>query len=803
MLDRQHLSVGIFICLLLFGIGLAVIQPRPHTIEDIYGNATVEFTAHDTLVLETECYRVSWNTEQIAGVYLNDNGKIGNDSDTVCPEDDYGTEPRLRIVFQDNTEKTYTIGITVLSPPVVPISIIISVLLLAGIGSLLWQRPMPEDTLGQSLPRLQLIDIGIIILIMILTFIGFLYTWETIATQSIVHSDVQHNIMSPVVSKQYPTIFQNDFLLSSDITSFYQTANNWLFEHIIYPLIQEPLLAISILTIPLIIFHHLGFYWLSLTVTKNRLLIVLFVLLISSYVRIHELRWGIHYDFIPRLAFQTFLPYIFMFALLWRDMPRRWVWLMVGCGLMAYVHSVSTPAIGFAIWLGLWLNHPPEWTIRKRFAVMFGLGMVFLITLVPFGINYWVNASGSRLIFDVDLILQISKIRLEGYYDTIAFTQSVFDAFLNNFRIDFIIIASGIFYIFGQAQQRHIIRHVWVWGLGILFVAVCINWIDHTIADRLGRLPLQIDLVRSIRYLAPIILFVPLIGLNAALLTSRKSIRFALNILILLTIIVFSLPFAIRIPTMISATSIEVDASDNTALFAYIQETVPESSSIGIFFTSKSNTMLGIRHSGLRSIAWIHKDGNFLAYSDTERLIEWFDHWNTIEGITRLSNIEEEERWQRFNQFAQEIDADYIVYPYFLYSTVQEVVDGMGFKNSYETRGNSSVVLLHIDEPVTYERVNLTEFTQQENYSPELEVTCNLDGVLLRDVDTDNELHVPYDTIDTTQATIEGNVDIVIDDFNELRLSALTPSILKAELEGVGYYIFSLYRCRFNPEPDD
>ena len=64
--------------------------------------------------------------------------------------------------------------------------------------------------------------------------------------------------------------------------------------------------------------------------------------------------------------------------------PSRWVWVMLGAGILVFVHPVSTPAWGLALWLGFIPFLPIGWSLRKRIGVMLGLALLFLIATSPF-----------------------------------------------------------------------------------------------------------------------------------------------------------------------------------------------------------------------------------------------------------------------------------------------------------------------------------------------------------------------------------------------------------------------------------
>ena len=86
----------------------------------------------------------------------------------------------------------------------------------------------------------------------------------------------------------------------------------------------------------------------------------------------------------PRVTFQALLPFVLAAAWRWRAAPRAWPWVMVAAGLLTYVHPVSAPVWGLALWLGFWPFLPRGWSWRRRVVVVLLLGAVFLAVAGPF-----------------------------------------------------------------------------------------------------------------------------------------------------------------------------------------------------------------------------------------------------------------------------------------------------------------------------------------------------------------------------------------------------------------------------------
>src|SRR3990172_6936905 len=199
------------------------------------------------------------------------------------------------------------------------------------------------------------------------------------------------NIASYAAASDHPGWFKNDPALGdSNNIGVYATIHIPLIRAL-YHLTGDYGLAYTWLVFPETFLQLLGFYILGRILFKNRFWAFLLAFLTAMMVITIGLGeiWGVWRDALPRVTFQSLLPFLLALVLVWKDKPGLWLWLMIFAGLLVYVHPISAPAWGFAIWLSLWLLHPKEWNWRRRILVMLGLGLVFLIPLIPFAINYF------------------------------------------------------------------------------------------------------------------------------------------------------------------------------------------------------------------------------------------------------------------------------------------------------------------------------------------------------------------------------------------------------------------------------
>lgn len=100
--------------LLIFGgLFLYATNPPATIIRDEVADATIYFEIKESYIrTKADCYNVVWDVQGIQAIYLNDSGKTGTEEETLCYAD--VTRPELRVVFEDNTEKTYSVRVEVL-----------------------------------------------------------------------------------------------------------------------------------------------------------------------------------------------------------------------------------------------------------------------------------------------------------------------------------------------------------------------------------------------------------------------------------------------------------------------------------------------------------------------------------------------------------------------------------------------------------------------------------------------------------------------------------------------------------------
>jgi hypothetical protein len=479
------------------------------------------------------------------------------------------------------------------------------------------------------------------------------------------------NILSFAAALDHPEYFKGDALLNNlNNFSIYATLNipliRWLNQYT-----GDYGLAFCILLVPQVFIQLMGFYILGRVLFKNRWWAFLLTLLVSMPFDINlEEIWGIILDPVSRFNFQALIPYLIALAIVWRNRPQRWPWIMVFAGLLVFVHPVSTPAWGMALWLGFIPFLPVAWTKGKRVAVMLGLGALFLLAASPFILNYMTHHIQGKSA-DYKLVYAIIVNH---------FPQNLLN--VPAALMDFLIIAfkSGILpgSIVGlivvwllQRHDRSVLKLVLLWIMGIILVSVFLPWIEQSIERWYRIIPIETELVRGIRYFVFFMLILCLWPL--AELSKRLKPSFASRTAIACGIIITGLWMMAYHPdlqvlgkTITCFTQERVvctSSNDESTLIAAIRTNAPQDAKFFASFanSTKMSFALPIRSAGLRSLVYTFKDRGMMVYSNNDQLSSWDKTYRLIEYTHNEFNNDYAAQFPRYLNIAMNLGADYFV----------------------------------------------------------------------------------------------------------------------------------------------
>jgi hypothetical protein len=184
---------------------------------------------------------------------------------------------------------------------------------------------------------------------------------------------------------------------------------------------------------------------------------------------------------------------------------------MGGAGLLVYVHPVSAPAWGVAILLGLWFS-APTLSIWQRFKKAFLSGIVFLLVIAPFAVNYLMTFFHSQS-ENYEQVFKILSYRfMLGYLDLplalkMFYEQVIASSLVNKGIWLWAGVGFGLAtYLNRKKLAENRLPYILAsWWIGLLLISVVVPVTEHEILKRLHRTPLEFDLIRGLRYSIPLL----------------------------------------------------------------------------------------------------------------------------------------------------------------------------------------------------------------------------------------------------------------------------------------------------------
>ncbi len=279
-----------------------------------------------------------------------------------------------------------------------------------------------------------------------------------------------------------------------------------------------------IILLPIHVFlQALGFYVLGRVLFASRYWAALLAIINLAPIWLgFGTYWGIDTDALPRFTFQALLPFLLAAALRWREEPLRWPWIMVGVGLLIYVHPIGAPGWGFALWFSLFFARPPQLTPRRHVLYLFLLGMLFLLICAPFLLKFLDNTQNTALSGTAgpeyeEVSSHLHKMFGVEYLDIPNGLRRFVRRWSQYKLLLWLVAAAGVIFLARASprdRQRLGMVVDWVSGLGLIFVIV--PYALQEICRARGILPIEMELIRGIRFLVPLMLLFCLWPLAAA-----------------------------------------------------------------------------------------------------------------------------------------------------------------------------------------------------------------------------------------------------------------------------------------------
>jgi hypothetical protein len=492
------------------------------------------------------------------------------------------------------------------------------------------------------------------------------------------------NISSFSAALDHPELYAGDALLNNPANfAFYSTIH--------LPLIRMMAkwfgnysTPFAFLIFPLTFLHLLGYNWLGREVTRDRSWSLIFSLMVLIPVQLNLSEiWGLWRDMIPRFLFQSLLPFVLAAVIRWGKNPRSWPWLMAAVGLLVYAHPVSLPAWGLAVLLSLWLLSPVI-PLKQKLMRIFLAALVFVLVIAPFTVNYLSTTTfGTRGILAYSEIMTIMRKRfITGFLDlNIAFKDFikivVVSDWLMIFLWGFMVIGGLVLFILKRGKTDPILFVLAAWWFGIFIVSVVIPIIDHSLANKLQRMPLEVDLVRNLRFSIPLLLLTVFYLLSQFRLlivktTFIKSVKVMFFISILLSGLLltgwilrndfihdsafFQTARCWSTGRLVCPFLEEEKIQQQLGLLDAVKALTPPGSRI---MAATDTSELMVRYYALRPLVYSYKDGAAFIYTNHKDLLTW---WHQFQEISRIQALNTRNSFlDVLVAFASEYNADYLI----------------------------------------------------------------------------------------------------------------------------------------------
>jgi hypothetical protein len=476
------------------------------------------------------------------------------------------------------------------------------------------------------------------------------------------------NIASYAASLDHPDWFKADPVLGSIYTiGVYATIH--------LPLIRALArlngdygLASIWLVFPETFLQLLGFYILGKVIFKNRfwafLLALMTAMTVYKKIGMGEI-WGVWWNALPRVTFQSLLPFLLALVFIWKDHPGRWPWLMVFSGLLVYVHPISAPTWGFAIWLSLWLLLPKDWGRRRRILVMLGLGGLFLVAITPFTINYLSHQVRDKVV-DYQTVMTI----LQTYSPLNIPAALIF--FLKNMTLNLLLpvaLAGFVATWLLRRSDRLPVKVVLVWMAGLFITCLLLPFIEQIVTQQLHILPLETELVRGIRYFVPLLLLFwlwPLAEATPRLVKPQACLAVLASGILLLCFwgVTNRTDLGYIHKTLSCFLKVQVVCPSSHPIDGLIDALRNQTSpGEGIFFFNQNGNdisqSLSVRYAALRPLVYSGLDSGMLNYSNRSSLPAWLKITQMVEALRSMTDPVE--RLKGLISLAKSLKAKYLV----------------------------------------------------------------------------------------------------------------------------------------------
>ncbi len=358
--------------------------------------------------------------------------------------------------------------------------------------------------------------------------------------------------------------------------------------------------------------------------------------------------WGFYQVPYPRVMFGALVPWLLL--LFFRAPINRLkpFLLMAVMGVASYVHLPSGPTLAFGILLACFSCRPDSVNRNQWFIVLFFAGLLYLLFMSPFALLYMSTYPGGEKLSSQNVYVADFP---ESYHNALLAFRSFLFPLGVGYELLFHSLLISLAYIGGvgcllgfafrgagddgENLRRKDAQSLLLALLGIFIASVLICLIDQTLATILNRSPLQLELIRGQRLMAPLLILGLFAGL--AYVAGSSRLRYSLcSALAGLAVVAHlvsplgsvSLPLRRLLLTGSAVSAEEREAGEVVRVLA----AEPPGTQI-LPLNVRDDVETAIRYYARQPLVYMHKDGNFLGYSNSKVFFDWQRRRAAIEAF--------------------------------------------------------------------------------------------------------------------------------------------------------------------------
>lgn len=476
--------------------------------------------------------------------------------------------------------------------------------------------------------------------------------------------------ISRALAEYDPSIYAGDFLFSSPQNyKFYNNASVWFFYLVEYLGSGDFVTwyrALNILAVSLFLFS-----WFFLAYRLYRSIVCAAAFAVTCAVAIPVVSgdyWGLFSEPQARQLFSAVLPLIILSALEARPRVLDWIGVFLLMGGAMWLHPASGPPIALALLVAMMASQYEKKQLPLLVLRAFMGGVVFLAFALPNIWQYYVGIREAAVGADPQLVRVAWALRYSSdYTDPVSGVLAAVTRAFGGWRFVLPICAAiGICLLLRQNDtlMRPKVRMIFVFTLAVAFLAGGVPVIEAGIARAAGRTPMQMDLIRCLRYLVPMLLLIAFWSVaHHVRATKAVQVMFSVALAVVwITASQFS-PRYRQNENVVAGMKCWIKAQPvcPTEGAKDIQRVLAELSNSkaipGKIFSPRFG--LQIRSYARRELAFDWKDTGWLAYSNHKKLTENLSNMEAYKTIASMP--EGPEKHKAWLGFGSRIGADVIV----------------------------------------------------------------------------------------------------------------------------------------------